>query len=121
MTFPIIINGATIKHPTTFQISTYNLTTPGRLADSGLMIMDFIAKKKKLFLTYNAISGKELKVILDEIDTNEMFFEVKYYDTNGVQQTITAYVGEIPAVLHMRAYINDNNIWKNVNFNLIER
>jgi hypothetical protein len=120
MAYPIFINNVQIKTPGAFQISTYNLTTPGRLGD-GVMVLDFIAKKKKLFLKYPAITGAELKVILQQIDTNNMFFSVKYYDTEGVQKTITCYVGEIPAKLHSRAYVGDQHIWKDVDFNLIEQ
>jgi len=116
----IKINDVTIKKPTTFKISHYNLTTPGRLSD-GLMVMDFIAKKKKLFFTYEAITNVQLKVILDLIDTNTMFFTVKYYDYNGTLQTKTMYVGEIPMQLAMRAKYSDHHIWTNVDFNLIER
>lgn len=115
-----MINDVTIKTPRELQISTYNLTTPGRLS-RGLMVLDFIAKKKKLFLKYDAISGRDLKVILDQIDTDDMFFTVKYYDTYGTLQTKTMYVGEIPAVLHMRPSLGDDHIWKDVGFNLIER
>ena len=118
--FPIKINDVTIKYPTELRISTYNLTTPGRLSD-GLMVMDFIAKKKKLFFKYAAITGTDLKVILDIIDTNTMFFVVKYYDTYGTLQTKTMYVGEIPATLHMRPSLGDDHVWKNVDFNLIEQ
>lgn len=116
----IKINEITIKKPTTFKISHYNLTTPGRLSE-GLMVMDFIAKKKKLFFTYDVITNRDLKTILDIIDTNTMFFTVKYYDYNGTLQTKTMYVGEIPMLLHIRANISDYHIWKDVDFNLIER
>lgn len=116
----IKINDVTIKKPTSFKISHYNLTTPGRLSD-GYMVMDFIAKKKKLFFAYESITHKDLKTILDIIDTNSMFFTVKYYDYAGTQQTKTMYVGEIPMELHMRANLSDYHIWKNVDFNLIER
>lgn len=118
--YPIKINDVQIKHPTELRISTYNLTTPGRLSD-GAMAMDFIAKKKKLFLKYAAITGRELKVILDEIDTTNMFFSVKYYDTYGTLQTKTMYVGEIPVTLHIRPSVGDDHVWKNVDFNLIEQ
>lgn len=118
--FPIKVNGVTIKHPTELRISTYNLTTPGRLS-GGEMVLDFIAKKKKLFFKYAAITGRELKVILDEIDTTDMFFTVEYYDTYGTLQTKTMYVGEIPVTLHMRPSLGDDHVWKNVDFNFIEQ
>lgn len=118
--YPITINGNTIKYPTEFRLSHFNLTTPGRTTD-GLMVLDFIAKKKKLFLKYAAISGKELKVILDQIDTNNMFFTVVYYDTYGTAQTKTMYVGEISSTLFMRPQNQDQHVWKDVEFNFIEK
>jgi len=118
--YPITINGVVIKTPSTFKISHYNLTKSGRVA-SGKMTMELVAKKKKLFLTYSALSGADLKNILDLIDGTEMFFTVGFYDVTNQYRTITAYVGEIPMPLHRRTSIEDNTVWKDIDFNLIEQ
>lgn len=114
-----IINGIVIKNPDTFKIERYNVTTMKRLANAD-MVGDLIAKKIKLYYTYDAISGEELDKILDAIwNTNSIFFPVVYMD-NGVERTIKVYSGSIPAELH-RAGKTSNWVWKNVSFNLIER
>lgn len=118
--YPISINSTQIKTPTDFKVSRYNLTKSGRLA-SGKMVMELIAKKKKLFLNYAGITGRDLRVILNLIDTSEMFFNVAYYDVDGTPVTNTCYVGEISSILRQRAIVNDDHIWKDVEFNFIEQ
>lgn len=118
--FPIKINGTTIKTPTKFKISRFNLTKAGRTS-SGLMTMDLIAKKKKLFLTYGIISGADMQTILGLIDSTTMFFEVSYYTVNGSLDTITCYVGEIPTTLQRRGTLGAEHYWVNVDFEFIEQ
>lgn len=118
-TYSPSINGVSIKEPDVFQISRFNLTKSGRLA-SGLMTMDFVAKKRKFFFTYNVISSKEMKKILDLIDTEEMFFLLGYYE-NGEYKEATCYVGEIPSEKFRTAPVGGLWYWKNFNFNLIEQ
>lgn len=114
-----IIAGVTIKNPDTFKIERYNVTTMRRLANAD-MVGELIAKKIKLYYTYEAISGYDLDRILDAIwNTNSIFFPVTYME-NGRTYTITAYAGAIPAELH-RAGKTTNWVWKNVSFNVIQR
>lgn len=119
MSNQITIGTTVIKTPSKFSISSYNLTEAQRVT-SGRMNFDFIAKKKKLFLEYDVITGTALKTILDLIDTNELEFDVTYYDITGVAVTKTFYVGEISTPLHRRSTIGDQHIWKQVAFNFIE-
>lgn len=117
----IYINGTKIKTPTALNIETYNLTKSGRTA-SGLMTMDLVAKKAKLNLTYEVLSGDDLKTILSLIDGTQMFFTVKYPDEDGVEKTITCYAGAIPRDrFRGSSRPGDSWYWKNVNFALIEQ
>lgn len=118
--YPITINGTPIKTPTTFKISRYNLTKCGRVS-AGDMTMELVAKKRKLFLTYDAIFSHEVDVILGLIDTDAMFFTVGFYDESETYTEMTCYVGEIPAELHYRPRVSDKSIWKGFNFDLIEQ
>ena len=114
-----IINGVAVKNPSTFKKERYMVTTMERLANAS-MVGDLIAKKRKFYFTYEAISGEELDTILEAIwDTDELFFTLAYPE-NGIQKTAEVYVGSIPAELH-RAGKTSNWVWKNVTFNLIER
>lgn len=110
------INNTPIKKPAEFTIERYNLTKSGRLA-SGLMAMDLIAKKRKFLFRYPGIGGRELDNILNLIDSNEMFFTLSYWE-NNVLKYATCYAGSIPSRVHIR---DGRWVWKEVNFDLIER
>ncbi len=117
---PIQINDQKIKTPHETTIERYNLTKAGRTAD-GKMHMDLVAKKRTLQLRYNVIAEKDLNHLLGLLDTEEMFFEVKY--TEGQEQkTMTAYVGAIPSRVHRREKMHKGQwIWTDVEFSIIER
>lgn len=114
------LNGVAIKVPPSLQFSKYNLTKSGRVA-SGLMTMDLIAKKRKFNFSYDVIRSIEMERILDIIDGNEMFFQIRY-DENNVIKTATVYVGEIT---HSKFRTKDPTTsvwyWKDFAFNLIEQ
>lgn len=113
------VNSIAIKNPSSFKIERYNVTNMERLADA-TMVGDLIAKKRKFYFTYEAISGEDLDNILEAIwDSTTLFFPLEYLE-NGVSKTATVYVGSIPTDLH-RAGRTTNWVWKNVNFNLIEQ
>lgn len=111
------INGITIKNPTSFKVERYNVTNMERLSNA-TMVGDLIAKKKKFYFTYDAITAEDFDNILKAIDTAVIFFPFEYTD-RGVTYKYTVYVGSIPADL--RYMSKKNTIWKDVNFNLIER
>lgn len=113
------VNSIAIKNPSSFKIERYNITNMERLADA-TMVGDLIAKKRKFYFTYDAISGDDLDTILEAIwDSTTLFFPLEYLE-NGVSKTATVYVGSIPTELH-RAGRTTNWVWKNVTFNLIEQ
>lgn len=114
----IRLNDVVIKQPLDFEMSWFNLTKSDRVA-SGDMVMDFIAKKRKFQFSYDVMSGVERKVIFDIINTNVMFFTIKYVDDMTlVDSQATVYVGEIT---HKRFRTDGVWYWKDVKFNLIER
>lgn len=113
------VNSIEIKNPTTFKIERYNITNMERLADA-TMAGDLIAKKRKFYFTYAAISSEDLDKILEAIwDSSSLFFTLEYYE-NGESKSAQVYVGSIPTDLH-RAGNSANWVWKGVNFNLIEQ
>ena len=82
------------------------------------MCGDLIAKKRKFYFTYAAITAKDLNTILDTIwETNELFFTLSYVE-NGQTKTATVYSGSIPTELYRTG---DNWVWKEVTFDLIEK
>jgi hypothetical protein len=81
------------------------------------MVMDLVAKKRKFVFEYSVISGPDLDIILNLIDTTAMFFTLEYVE-NDVTKTATVYGGEITA----RRFRTDSGwFWKDVKFNLIEQ
>ena len=56
------INGKDIKRPSGFKIERYNVTNLHRLANA-TMCGDLIAKKRKFYFTYEAITAEELNNI----------------------------------------------------------
>lgn len=113
------INGRAIKNPSGFKIERYNVTNLSRLANAD-MVGDLIAKKRKFYFTYDAISADELDNILDAIwEINYLFYQITY-EENGVTKSATVYSGSIPTELHY-AGRGKNWVWKNVQFNLIEQ
>lgn len=111
------INGHPIKRPWPFKIERYKVSNLDRLANAE-MVGDLIAKKRKFYFTYAAISGRELDAILDIIwETDAMFYTLSYVE-NNVTKTAKVYPGSIPSELHNTG---ENWVWKNVTFDLIEK
>ena len=111
------INGTLIKRPSKFKIERYNVTNLQRLANAS-MSGELIAKKRKFYFTYDAITSDELNTILDAIwETNSIFYTLKYVENNQ-SKSATVYVGSIPTELHRTG---GKWVWKNVTFDLIEK
>ena len=111
------LNDVSIKQPTSFSIEKYNITKAARTL-SGDMQMDLIAKKKKFLFSYDVISGTDLEQLLAIIDTDAMFFTLKYTENSDVVKTAIVYTGAITA----NKFRTDGVwYWKDAKFNLIEK
>lgn len=111
------IDGKAIKRPSGFKIERYNVTNLQRLANAD-MCGDLIAKKRKFYFTYDAITATDLNTILDAIwETNSLFFTLQYVE-NGTTKTARVYSGSIPSELYRTG---GNWVWKGVTFDLIEK
>lgn len=117
MAINLKLNGTDIKAPTHFQPSKFKLTREtGRLIN-GLMVMDYVALKKKFNLEYVTINGNDMNTILDILDTSTIFFTFQYTDNRGTH-THTVYAGAISQDLYRT---DGSHTWKDVSFALIER
>lgn len=118
----IKFNGIEVKTPTDIDYEHYNVTNSGRMA-SGSMSMDLIAKKSKLKINYAVLKGADLRTIKSIIYGPNMFFDVTYYDEDGVIRTITCYVGAITYKKFRTGVKDPLNAWywKDVEFAVIER
>lgn len=113
------INGVTIKTPMDLTVGVFRIASEAERTASGLMVLDVIAIKRRLDLTYTIISDAELKAILDILEGG-VFHSVTYPDPQGGEaKTITAYVGDI----NQGAFFRRNGVryWKDVRLALIEQ
>ena len=89
----------------------------------GKMNGQISARKNKLFFKYQDNNGAELRRIYTVLQSDNLFHTVKYVD-DGVTYTKSMYVGEMPKTLARTGAGSGNMstwIWKDVEFNLIER
>lgn len=113
----IKINGVIIPTPSDYTVGIMDLSKGERNA-KGTIIIERIATKRKLELSWDFMKKETLKEILTLIST--VFFEVEYIDpqTNSIKSG-TFYVGNRKA--GALDYIRGNIRYKDVSFNLIER
>jgi hypothetical protein len=113
----IEINNVLIPSPSTFKVGIMDISNAERNA-KGTMLIDRIATKRKLDVSWRDLKGNDLAELLQLV--NSVYFFVKYYDpmTNRLE-TKTFYVGD--RNIGMFSYNNGNPIWDEISFNFIER
>lgn len=113
----IRIDGVVIPTPSDYQIGIMDLSKAERNA-LGTMIIERIATKRKIELSWNYLSKENLSLLFNLV--SPVFFEVVYIDPqNGGNKTGTFYAGDRTA--GALDYNNGNIRYKDIKFNLIER
>lgn len=115
----VTIDGQQIPSPSSLELGKFKLSKGGRTA-SGLMVMDIIARKRKIELQWSHITDSALKGILDLLES-KTFYQVTYPDPQGVngQATMEAYSGDVSMGLwHTRGGVR---YWQSAKISLIER
>jgi hypothetical protein len=113
----IKISGVVIPTPSDYQPGIMDISKAERNAN-GTMIIERVATKRKLELSWNYLSQQNLSLVLTAI--SPVFFTVEYIDPQlGGLKTGTFYAGDrnCPTV----KYTNGVLEYKDVKFNLIER
>jgi hypothetical protein len=111
------IAGVSVKAPTDLKIGRFDLTKSGRTA-SGKMVMELIATKKRVDITWKMLPDNELQKIIDTITANKPFFSLTYPDAGG-SATMTCYAGDINTSLwHTK---NGVRYWEEVSIGFIEQ
>ena len=111
------IAGVSVKAPTDLKIGRFDLTKSGRTA-SGKMVMELIATKRRVDITWKMLPDNELQKIIDTITANKPFFSLEYPDAGGTK-TMTCYAGDIATSLwHTK---NGIRYWEEVSIPFIER
>ena len=110
------LNGVLLPEPSAMPIGIHDITRASRTA-SGLMQMEFIARKRTVTLEYDLIQDAALSAILDNLHSR-IFHTLRYPDA-GAEHTITVYHGDRPyAAFHTVAGVR---WWKDAKIQLIER
>ena len=113
----IKINGVAIPTPSDVKFSVMNITNSERNAN-GSMIMELIAQKQKLELSWKFLKKEDLNFILSAVDG--IFFEVTYLNPKtGILTTKTMYSGD--RSMDALDYINETIRYKDIKMNFIER
>ncbi|MHB8077424.1 DUF6711 family protein [Desulfosporosinus fructosivorans] len=113
----IKINSVAIPTPSAFQVGIQDISKAERNAN-GLMIIERIATKRKLELSWSYLSQSSLASLLQAV--SGVFFTVEYPDPQtGALNTGTFYVGDRKA--DAIDYQGNTMRWKDVKFSLVER
>jgi len=113
----IFIAGVQVARPAEVKVGRFDLTKANRTA-SGRMVMEYIATKRRVDITWKYLPDAELKKILDLLAQNKPFFTLSYPDA-GSQQSMTCYAGDINTSLwHTR---NGVRYWSEVSIPFIEQ
>lgn len=113
----ISVSGVALPTPTEFQVGYQDISKAERNAN-GNMIIERIATKRKLFLTYAYLTSSELALILQKVAP--AYYNVSYVDPQtNTTKTGSFYCGD--RNVGFVDYINGVPRYKELTFNLIER
>lgn len=113
----ITVNGVALPTPTDFQVGIMDISKAERNA-RGMMIIERVTTKIKLFLTYSYVTESDAALILRQIAPT--FYNVTYPDPQTkVMKSGSFYCGD--RNIGMVDYIDGIPRYKDLTFNLIER
>jgi len=92
------VQGVEMPQTTEIQVDTYTITESER-NDSGYMIHEFIAKKRKLTASIGVLTHSERQSIYNAINQN-----------NGLSLTVTYHSPETGTPQNMNCYVGDRSI-----------
>jgi hypothetical protein len=112
----ITIGGEALPTPTEFQIGYQDISKAERNAN-GKMMIERIATKRKLFLTYSYLTESDLAFILRKVAP--AYFSVTYVDAQTqTKKSGSFYCGD--RNVGFVDYIKEKPRYKELTFNLIE-
>lgn len=113
----IAIDGVVIPTPSTYLVGIMDISKAERNA-KGEMIIERVATKRKLELSWLHLSAVELQALLQSV--SPVFFVVQYPDPqDGAIRTGTFYTGDrsVGALDYKEGQVR----WRDIKFNLVER
>lgn len=113
----VSINGVALPTPTEFQVGIQDISKAERNAN-GKMIIERVATKRKLFLTYSYVTENDAATILKFVAPT--FYNVTYVDPQDkTMKSGSFYCGD--RNIGMVDYIGGIPRYRDLTFNLIER
>lgn len=111
------INNVPIPTPSTFKVGIQDISNSERNAQ-GDMLIDRIATKRKLELSWRELPPQELSELL--ILVNNPYFFVRYPDPmTGQSEIKTFYCGD--RSVPMYSFVNGTPKWNDISFNFVEK
>lgn len=113
----ISINGVELPTPSSYQVGIQDINKAQRNA-RGTMIIERIATKHKIELSWKHLENDQLQQLLNLI--KDTFFQVSYLDPQTatvVEGTFYSGDRKVPAMDYMNGQIR----WKDIKFNIVER
>jgi hypothetical protein len=112
------IGGADLPTPAEYQVGVMDIDQASGRAASGMMVRKRIAVKRKIELTWRALTEDQLSALLNLV--SPVFFEVQYVDpVTGGTKSGMFYAGDRSC--GALKYTNGLIVWKDIKFNLVER
>ncbi len=113
----IKINGVELPTPSDYSVGIQDISKAERNAN-GTMIIERVATKRKLDLSWKHLEKSELSKVLNLV--SPIFFQVEYIDPQDDRRKIgTFYAGDRSA--GALDFIDGNIRYKDIKFNLVER
>ncbi|MBU5677915.1 hypothetical protein KQI88_15970 [Alkaliphilus sp. MSJ-5] len=113
----IKINGVELPTPSDYSVGIQDISKAERNAN-GTMIIERVATKRKLDLSWKYLEKSELSRVLNLV--SPIFFQVEYIDPqDNRRKTGTFYAGDRTA--GALDFIDGNIQYKDIKFNMIER
>jgi len=112
----ITIDGTLIKTPSDYSVGIMDLDNAKRNAN-GAMIIENIAKKTKLGMSWKYMTKAEISVVSTVIKGINRIITIEYIDIDGELNTGTFYSGDLTANLH--GYRNSIAEFKDIKCNII--
>lgn len=113
----ISIGGVDLPTPSDFQVSIADISKAERNAN-GTMVIERIATKRKIEISYRFLSRTDLATLLNAVDP--VTFSVTYMDPKtNANRTATFYCGD--RSVGMIDFVSSVPRYKDIKFNLIEK
>ena len=117
--YSLKISGTVVNPaPQTMQVAIQDIDAKATRDAQGLLHRDRVATKRKITLTFGALTVAECSKILDSVKAE--FFSVEYLDpVDGQVRSGAFYVGDRTAPVY--SFVGSLPVWKGLSFDLIEQ